>query len=185
MPRIEPIDPATATGAARQLLEQVQKQLGMTPNFLRVLAHSPKALEGFLGLYGAASDFAIDKATQERIALAVAESNACQYCVSAHTAIGRHAGLTNDEMQLNRRGQSGDAKAAAAVALATALNDDAGDISAQQFGTARAAGLTDAEIVEIIGTVALNFYTNVLGKAAQVPIDFPQVELFDKEKAAA
>ena len=118
MPRIDAVDPKTATGAAKQLLDAVQAQLGITPNFLRVLANSPKALEGFLGLYGAAGGFSIDKATQERIALAVAESNACQYCVSAHTAIGRHSGLTNDEIQLNRRGTSGDAKAAAAVAFA-------------------------------------------------------------------
>ena len=94
MARVSVIDPKSATGEAATLLQAVQAQLGATPNFIRVLANSPKALAGFLGLYGAAGGFAIDKATQERIALAVAEGNGCQYCVSAHTAIGRHAGLT-------------------------------------------------------------------------------------------
>jgi uncharacterized peroxidase-related enzyme len=177
MSRIPAIDPKTASGDARRLLEAVQTQLGTTPNFIRVLANAPKALGGFLGLYGASAGFALDKATQERIALAVAEGNACEYCVAAHTAIGRHAGLSNDEMLLNRRGRAGDPRNAAAVALARALSDNLGAITDGEFNAARAAGLSDAEIVEIIALVALNIFTNVLGKATRVDIDFPRVPL--------
>lgn len=177
MSRIPAIDPNTATGDVRRLLDAVQAQLGVTPNFIRVLAHSPRALEGFLGLHGAAAGFSLDKATQERIALVVAEKNACEYCVSAHTAIGRHAGLTNEEMLLNRRGGSADAKAAATVALARALNQDLGNLTPAEFDAARSAGLSDAEIVETIAVVALNIFTNVLGKATRVEIDFPKVPL--------
>jgi uncharacterized peroxidase-related enzyme len=184
MSRVQIVDPRTATGEARRLLDAVQSQLGVTPNFIRVLANSPKALEGFLGLYGAADGFALDKAMQERIALAVAEGNACQYCVSAHTAIGRHAGLSNEEMALNRRGGSADAKAAAVVAFAKALNDNLGEVTAAEFGAARAAGLSDAEIVETIAAVALNLFTNLIGKATQVEIDFPKVALLADRKAA-
>jgi uncharacterized peroxidase-related enzyme len=177
MSRVQIVDPKTATGDARVLLDAVQKQLGVTPNFIRVLANSPKALEGFLGLYGAAGGFALDKAMQERIALAVAEGNACAYCVSAHTAIGRHAGLSNDEMALNRRGRSGEAKASAVVAFAKALNDNLGAVTPGEFAAARAARLSDAEIVEVIAVVALNVFTNILGKATQVDIDFPTIAL--------
>ena len=177
MARVTVVDPKNATGEAAELLGAVQAQLGITPNFIRVLANSPKALAGFLGLYGAAAAFVVDKATQERIALAVAEGNGCQYCVSAHTAIGRHAGLTNEEMELNRRGLSKDAKAAGAVAFAKALNDHLGSVTSDEFAAARAAGLTDGELVEVIAIVALNIFTNVLGKATQVEIDFPKVEL--------
>jgi uncharacterized peroxidase-related enzyme len=177
MSRLPVIDPRSATGAAATLLSAVQAQLGVTPNFIRVLANSPKALEGFLGLYGAAAGFAVDKATQERIALAVAEGNGCQYCVSAHTAIGRHAGLSNEEMRLNRQGSSSDARAAAAVAFAKALNEHLGEVTTAEFDAARTAGLSDGEIVEIIAVVALNIFTNVLGKATRVEIDFPKVEL--------
>ena len=81
MNRVPPVEPGTATGDARRLLDAVRAQLGVVPNFIRVLANSPRALEGFLGLYGAAGGFSLDKATQERIALAIAESNACRYCV--------------------------------------------------------------------------------------------------------
>lgn len=185
MSRVRVVDPATATGAARTLLDAVQAQLGVTPNFIRVLANSPKALEGFLGLYGAAGGFAVDKATQERIALAVAEGNGCQYCVSAHTAIGRHAGLSNEEMQLNRLGTSADVKAAAAVAFAKALNDNLGEVTTAEFEAARSAGLSDGEIVEIIAIVALNIFTNVLGKATRVEIDFPKVDLMNAPLKAA
>lgn len=177
MSRIQIVDPKTAKGAARQLLEAVQSQLGVTPNFIRALANSPKALEGFLGLYGAAAQFSLDEATRERIALAVAEGNGCDYCVSAHTAIGRHAGLGSAEMLLNRQGRSADAKADAVVAFARALNDNLGEITAAEFDAARAAGLGDAEIVEVIALVALNVFTNVLGKATRIEIDFPKVPL--------
>lgn len=177
MARVHVIDPKSATGETRQLLDAVQAQLGVTPNFIRVLANSPKALQGFLGLYGALGQASIDKPTQERIALAVAEGNDCQYCVSAHTAIGRHAGLSNEEMALNRQGSSNDVKAAAAVAFAKALNDHVGAITTAEFEAARAAGLSDGEIVEIIAVVAINIFTNILGKATRVEIDFPKVEL--------
>jgi uncharacterized peroxidase-related enzyme len=177
MSRLSTIDAHTATGDARRMLDAVKAQLGVVPNFIRVLANSPKALEGFLGLYGAAAGFSLGKATQERIALAVAEGNACEYCVSAHTAIGRRAGLSNEEMLLNRQGTSGDAKAAAAVAFARALNDNLGEVTTGELEAARAAGLSDAEIVEIMAVVVLNIYTNIIGKATRVAIDFPKVQL--------
>ena len=177
MARVQVVNPQTATGEAKALLDAVQAKLGVTPNFIRVLANSPKALEGFLGLYGALGDAQLDKATQERIALAIAEGNSCQYCVSAHTAIGRGAGLTNEEMKLNRQGTSGDSKAAATVAFAKALNTNLGEITTAEFDAARSAGLSDGEIVEVISVVALNIFTNILGKATRIDIDFPKVDL--------
>lgn len=177
MSRINVIDPKTATGEAKELLDGVQQQLGIVPNFIRALANSPTALSAFLGLYGPLGRAAIDKATQERIALVVAEENGCQYCVSAHTAIGRSAGLSNEEMLLNRQGDSGDTKAAAAVAFAKALNEHRGEVTTGEFEAVRAAGFSDGEIVEIITLVALNVFTNILGKSTLVNIDFPKVAL--------
>lgn len=185
MARVQVVNPQTATGEAKSLLDAVQAKLGVTPNFIRVLANSPKALEGFLGLYGALGSAIVDKPTQERIALAIAEGNGCQYCVSAHTAIGRGAGLSNEEMALNRRGSSGDSKAAAIVAFAKVLNANLGEITTVEFDAARNAGLTDAEIVEVISVVALNIFTNILGKATRVEIDFPKVDLLGTPARAA
>lgn len=185
MPRIRSIDPATASGEAKDLLDAVRGEFGAVPNFVRVLANSPKALAGFLGLHAGVSGGNLDKATQERIALALAESNGCQYCVSAHTAIGRGAGLGDDEMRLNRQGGSSDSRAAAAVVFAKALNDHGGDVTASEIDAVRKAGYSDAEIVDIIAVVALNIFTNVLGKSLAIDIDFPKVALLARSDRAA
>lgn len=185
MSRIKVVDPQSATGETRELLDAVHQQLGAVPNFIRALANSPKALAAFLGLYGPMGAATLDKATQERIALVVAEENGCRYCVSAHTAIGRHAGLSSEEMLLNRQGGSGDAKAAAAVAFAKALNEHRGEVTTAEFDAVRAAGFSDGEIVEIIAAVALNVFTNLLGKSTLIPIDFPKVAFLDGATEAA
>ncbi|HEV2566015.1 MAG TPA: carboxymuconolactone decarboxylase family protein [Microvirga sp.] len=177
MARISALNPATASGEAKTLLDAVQAKLGMTPNFLRVLAHSPAALGSFLGLYGIAEQGSLDPQTRERIALALAEQNSCEYCLSAHTAIGRSAGLTGDEMEANRQGTSQDAKAAAAVAFARALVEHKGEVTNAEIEAVRKAGYGEAEIVEIIVHVGMNLLTNILGKASRIEIDFPKVAL--------
>jgi uncharacterized peroxidase-related enzyme len=177
MARIAVIDPNSATGEAKALLDAVQASLGAVPNFIRVLANSPAALNAFLGIHHIAGAGLLDPKTRERIALAVAEQNACQYCVSAHTAIGRKAGLDNQEMLANRVGRSSDAKAEAALAFARALVEHSGQVSKAEFEAVRAAGHSDGEIVEIITHVAMNIFTNLLGKSTQIEIDFPQIEL--------
>lgn len=177
MARIAVIDPNAATGEAKKLLDAVQGSLGAVPNFIRALANSPAALNAFLGLHGIAGAGLLDPKTRERIALAVAEQNACQYCVSAHTAIGRKAGLDNQEMLANRLGRSSDAKAEAALAFARALVEHAGEVSKAEFDAVRAADHSDGEIIEIITHVAMNIFTNLLGKATQIDIDFPEIEL--------
>ena len=177
MARVAVVDPNTATGEAKALLDAVQSGLGMVPNFIRVLANSPAALQGFLGLHSIAGAGALDPKTRERIALTVAEQNACQYCVSAHTAIGRKAGLDGDEMLANRAGRSSDSKAEAALTFARSLVEHTGAVTSAEVDAVRAAGHSDAEIVEIISHVAMNIFTNLLGKATQVDIDFPKVAL--------
>lgn len=177
MARVAVIDPQSATGEAKQLLDAVQAGLGMVPNFIRVLANSPAALSAFLGIHAIAGAGVLNPQTRERIALTVAEQNACQYCVSAHTAIGRKAGLDNEEMLANRKGQSSDAKAAAALGFARALVENTGQVSKAEFDAVRAAGHSDAEIIEIITHVAMNIFTNLLGKSTQVEIDFPKIDL--------
>jgi uncharacterized peroxidase-related enzyme len=177
MARVAVIDPQTATGEAKQLLDAVQSGLGMVPNFIRVLANSPAALNAFLGIHGIAGAGLLDPQTRERIALAVAEQNACQYCVSAHTAIGRKVGLDHQEMLANRMGRSSDGKAEAALTFARALVEHTGQVSKAEFDAVRVVGHSDGEIIEIITHVAMNIFTNLLGKATQVEIDFPKIDL--------
>lgn len=180
MSRINTVTKETANAEQKALFDAIQSKLGVVPNFLGVFANSPDALKAFLGLHGITESGSLDPQTGERIALAIAEGNGCEYCLSAHTAIGRKVGLTGDEMQANRAGTSQDAKAAAAVAFANALNDNLGDVTQGELNAVREAGYDDAEIVEIITHVGMNILTNLIGKASQVDIDFPKVTLQGK-----
>jgi uncharacterized peroxidase-related enzyme len=177
MNRIAIVTPDSADPEQKALLDAIQSKLGMVPNFLAILAHSTDALNAFLGLHGIAEAGQLDPQTRERIALAVAQGNSCEYCVSAHTAIGRKAGLTDAEMAANRAGTSHDAKAAAAVTFAQALNNNLGEVTQAEFNAVRDAGYGDGEIVEIITHVGMNILTNLIGKATRVDIDFPKVPL--------
>ena len=177
MSRIAVVAPETATPDQKALLDAIQSKLGTVPNFLKILAHSPDALKAFLGLHGIAEAGSLTPQTRERIALAVAQGNGCEYCLSAHSALGRKAGLSNAEIEANRAGTSQDDKAAAAVVFAQALNTHLGEVTQAEFDAVRQAGYSDAEIVEIITHVGMNILTNLIGKATRVEIDFPKVSL--------
>ncbi|ASF47213.1 carboxymuconolactone decarboxylase family protein [Methylovulum psychrotolerans] len=177
MSRINTVTKETADAEQQALFTAIQAKLGMVPNFLKILANSPAALRAFLGLHSIANEGSLDPQTRERIALAVAQQNACDYCVSAHTAIGRKAGLDNAEIHANRSGTSHDAKAAVAVKFARSLLENSGEVTTAEIIEARAAGFSDADLVEIITHVAMNIFTNMIGKASHVDIDFPKIDL--------
>jgi uncharacterized peroxidase-related enzyme len=177
MSRINLVTPEQANDEQQALYAAIQDQLGMVPNFLKIFANSPAALRAFLGLHSIANEGSLDPQTKERIALGLAEQNACEYCVSAHTAIGRKAGLSSAEIEANRAGSSQDAKAAVAVKFARSLAEHNGEVTTAELLEIRNAGYDDAEIVEIITHVGMNVLTNILGKASRVEIDFPKVSL--------
>jgi uncharacterized peroxidase-related enzyme len=162
--------------ASRPLLAAVKGMLGSVPNLFRLVANSPAALEGYLGLNGALAKGALDARTRERIALAVAQVNDCGYCLAAHTYLGKNvAKLDSDEMMANRQGGSNDAKAAAAVNFAVAVTRARGHIADADLDTVKGAGYTEGEIVEIVLHVALNTLTNYINSVAETDIDFPVV----------
>jgi uncharacterized peroxidase-related enzyme len=175
--------PATvdaAPAAAQPLLNGVKAKLGSVPNLFRLLAVSPAALEGYLGLSGALGKGSLDARTRERIALAVAEFNGCGYCTSAHAFIGKNmAGLTDAEIAANRNGGSTDDRAAAAVRFALKVVEARGQVSDADVASIRLAGYSDAEVVEIVLHVALNTLTNYVNEVAETAIDFPAVKARD------
>ena len=177
MARINIVTPEAANAEQKALYAAIQSQLGMIPNFLKVFANSPAALKAFLGLHGIAGEGSLDPLTRERIALALAQQNSCEYCLSAHTAIGRKAGLSSAEIDANRAGSSQDAKAAVAVKFARSLVAHRGEITTAELVEMREAGYSESDIVEVITHVGMNILTNLLGKAARVDIDFPKVDL--------
>lgn len=162
--------------ASRSLLEAVKKQLGIVPNLFRLVANSPAALEGYLGLSGALTKGKLPAPTRERIALAVAEINGCGYCLSAHTYLGKNlAKLDDAEIAANRSGTSNDPKAAAAVRFAVEVATARGHVSDEDVSAVKAAGYDDAQVIEIVQHVALNTWTNYINEVAKTEIDFPVV----------
>jgi uncharacterized peroxidase-related enzyme len=160
----------------RPALETVKKQLGSVPNLFRMLASSPAALNGYLGLSEALGKGELDLKTRGRLAMVVAENNGCDYCLSAHTYLGKHvAKLDDSEMAANRSGTSNDTKADAAVRFARKVAHVRGHVSDEDVRAVRAAGYTDGEIVEIVQHVALNTWTNYVNNVARTEIDFPVV----------
>ena len=172
--------PATvdaSPSAARPMLEAVHKQIGVVPNLFRLVANSPAALEGYLGMSGVLANGALPSATRERIALTVAQINGCDYCLSAHSYMAKNlAKLDAAEIAANRRGSSNDPKAEAAVRFAAKVARERGHVSDDDVRAVRMAGYDDAQIVEIVQHVALNTWTNYINEVAKTEIDFPLAE---------
>lgn len=183
MPRVQPVDPANATGKTKEVLDEVRKRYGMIPNIMRGLAHSPAALRAYLTLGDALSEGHLPAPVREQIAITVANANGCQYCLSAHTAVGKMLGLSENELAGSREGQASDLKTHALLALARLLVENRGWISDEQLKTVRDGGVSDGEIAEVVANVAQNILTNYFNHVAETEIDFPRVPLALKQTA--
>jgi uncharacterized peroxidase-related enzyme len=177
MSRLPAIQTERASGKAKELLEAVQAKLKITPNMTRVMANSPAVLQGYLSFSGALAGGALNPKLREEIALEVGEQNECQYCVSAHTAIGKMTGLTDLEIAGARAAESSSPKNAAALKFAREIVAKQGRATDADVQAVRAAGFTDGEIAEIIAHVALNVFTNYFNNTADVEVDFPKIAL--------
>lgn len=175
MPRIQTLDTKTAPAETQQTLSNVQKMLGATPNLFRTVAHSQVTLDALAGLFVTLGKGQLKARTREAIALHVAELNGCDYCLSAHTALGKGAGLTDGELSGARTGQSADAKTRALLRFTEAVVTRRGDVSNAELAAVRDAGATDAEVLETIANVVLNIFTNYVNVIAETDIDFPVV----------
>jgi uncharacterized peroxidase-related enzyme len=172
MTRLPLIDP-NAPGEAKPTLDAVNAQLKMVPNLFRVAANSPAALNALVAMEGALGKGALRARVREQIAITVAQENGCDYCLSAHTAIGTMIGVSESQLVDARSGKSDDAKVDAMLTLALQIVRERGRIPDQELAQAKAAGVTYAEIVEIVAAVALNVFTNYLNIVADTEIDFP------------
>jgi len=177
MSRIALVTPADTTGERQQLLAQIQGAFGATPNMFKAVANSTAALKSMWGSFGALGGGVIDAKLGEQIAVAIADRNECDYCLAAHTALGRKAGASAEEMSAAQAGRSDDPKTAAALRFATAIVNNRAQIGDEDVASLRQAGFDDEAIVEIMAHVALNLFTNYVNVALQVPVDFPSVKL--------
>ncbi len=173
--RIPNVDAERVTGKTRRLLGQVRRKLGLVPNFFRVLANAPVALEGYLNFSAALAGGSLDNRIREQIAIVVAESNLCRYCLSAHAFWAEKAGLSSEEIASAVHARSSDPRTDAVLKLTRAIIVQRGEVGDAELERARSAGLTDGELVETVANVALNIFTNYLNHVARTPLDFPEI----------
>ena len=173
--RIPSIQPDDATGKTKDLFDGVKAKIGLVPNFYKLLAQSPTGLEGVLQFSGALAGGSLDAVTRERIALAVANVNGCDYCSAAHTAVAKSLNLSGEEIEANRQGRSSDPRADVAVVFARKVAVTRANVSEDDVQALRQAGYSDPQIVEIVLNVAFNVVTNYVNEAFKTEIDFPRV----------
>jgi uncharacterized peroxidase-related enzyme len=173
MSRITQQDPQTSTGKARELLDVVKRKLGLVPNMTRAMANSPAVLDGYLQFSAALGKGVLSAKTREQIALAVSQANGCDYCLAAHSAIGKMVGLTDDQIRDGRLGTAVDRGTDALIRFALKVTDSRGRVADRDVQDVREAGFDDGAIAEVVANVALNVFTNYFNSVVDTEIDFP------------
>lgn len=173
MPRFETIDRTQADGQAKEMLDGVHGKIGMVPNLYAAMANAPTVLGGLFALKGKLDEGSLSPKIKEQIALRVGERNGCDYCVAAHTAIGKGAGLSEDQTVAAREGKAEDDQAKAVLRLVDDILEREGFVTDDQVAAARDAGLSDQQIIEVLGQVIVNFFTNYFNHLNETEVDFP------------
>ncbi|MBX9876958.1 MAG: peroxidase-related enzyme [Candidatus Obscuribacterales bacterium] len=176
MSRIAAISPESATGKVKDIYDAINKKLGKVPNIFQHMANSPAVLEGYMSFSRALDGGVLPPKLRELIAIAVAEINVCQYCLSAHMAIAKSIGMTEQELKLARDQRSDNDKWNAALKFVRQMVTTDAEMKDDDIAQVKEAGFTDAEIAEIIAVVALNQFTNYFNLTVQPEIDFPKIE---------
>ena len=174
MARILPTTLDTAPADTRPLLEGLKKNFGRVPALFATIGHSPPTLESLLHTMSALSHGALTAREIELVNLATSELNGCAYCVSAHGALGKMAGLDAETIAAAREARATSPREHAMLRLVARVVRTGGAGTGTELARAREAGLSDAAIVEVLAHVALKTFTNAVALVAQTEIDFPK-----------
>lgn len=172
-PRIPTINTDNASAEQKQLLANVKQALGIVPNLISAMAHSPAVANAYLAFNTALAKGVLKPQMREKIILAVSQANGCDYCVAAHCALGAKAGLSPEEIAAARKGTCACDQTAVALAFAVKVVEQRGKVQDEEVAALREAGWSDAEICEIVANIALSLFTNYFNHIAGTVIDFP------------
>jgi uncharacterized peroxidase-related enzyme len=169
---------SSATGKAAQLFTAIQGAIGMVPNaYVTVGNNSSLALEAVLNLDSALAKSSLSAKEIEVIRLVVSEVSGCDYCLAAHTLIGKKNGLSREAILALRHGEpSGEARFDALAGFVRTLVTTRGTIPAQVVEAVKAAGYSDSQIIDSLLVVASITFTNLLNRANDTPVDFPTAD---------
>jgi uncharacterized peroxidase-related enzyme len=176
MPRINAVETTQVDADTQALFARLAQKLGRTPSLVRTMANSPAVLDAYLAFGRSMSRSSLSPKLREQIGLTVSELNRCQYCLAAHASFGRTAGLGDQEIADSRKGVSPDQKTETILRFARKIVSERGRVSDADLQSLRDAGAGEAEITEIVASVALNIFTNYIIHVADTEIDFPNVE---------
>jgi uncharacterized peroxidase-related enzyme len=183
MSRLNQITPETVTEPAHTLLGAVKSKLGLVPNMTRAMANAPAVLEGYLHFSGALRKGTLSPKVREQISLAVAQANGCEYCLAAHSAIGKAVGLTAEQIRDSRLGTAADPRADALIRFAVKVVEARGRVSDADLADVRATGFGDGTIAEVVAHVALGIFTNYFNNVAATDLDFPEAAPLTRDPA--
>lgn len=175
MQLINPLDPANAAPEIAATFTAIKSELGTVPNLFKVMAVEPSVLNAYMAFSSAAGKGPLPNKVREQLALTTAGSNGCDYCASAHQALGKMAGLSSNDVSLALEGRADDAKVEAALTFAKSVLADRGHVPDASLEAVRKAGWSDREILDMVANVVLNIFTNYLNNVAGTEIDFPRV----------
>jgi uncharacterized peroxidase-related enzyme len=173
MPRIQTVNTASASPEQQQILAAVKQSMGLVPNLISTMVQSPATAGAYIAFSDELDKGSLPSKLREQISLVVGETNSCDYCVSAHTLLGRKAGLSNEEVLAARTAAASDPKTAAALEFAKKIVTERGHVSDADVAGLRAHGFTDGDITEIVANTALNIFTNYFNHVAGTVVDFP------------
>ncbi len=175
MTKIKTISPEVASEAAKITMDMVSKKLGRVPNMYQVMANSPAVLEAYVKFNGALSGGTLGYKMAELIALATAETNACSYCLSAHSFLGAKVGLSEEQMLEGRRFYSQDEKWNAGLLFAKKMLESPKSVSSADIEPLRNVGYSDGDILEIVANVIRNIFTNYINIISETEVDWPMI----------
>jgi len=184
MIRIQPLESAQADDKTKALYDSVQKQLGSVPNLFKTIAQSHAALTGYLQQTASLANGVLNPKLREQIALVTAGKNQCDYCASAHSLLGKMAGIDEQERKSNLHAKSEDTKTQAVLDFSVRIIDKRGQVSDDDLTNIRNAGFSEGEIVEIVAHTCVNIFTNYFNNIAGTEVDFPLVSTLNLAKMA-
>lgn len=169
--------PTNLDDRASETLAKLEQKLGRTINIFKMMAHSPNVLDGYVSFSGALSHGELSAKDREQIALILAGFNKCRYCAAAHSLAASKAGIPQEEITEYLKGKAHDLRSGALLKFVNSVLNAKGPLAKDDLTAIKNAGFSDQEIVEIIGTIALNIFTNYFNNTMNLEVDFPKVDL--------
>ncbi len=173
MSRVKPVSVDAAPLQIKPIFEQFKKKMGRVPNIFLNMGNSLPTLNAFVALSELADKTSLSPEIKTKLALTVAQTNHCNYCLSAHSAIAKSIGLQEQDILNARKAEAEEMKTQAILKFAKAVVEKRGEVSDQEMSSLKTAGATDQEICEIVLVITLNTFTNYFNNVVKTDIDFP------------